>query len=364
MRHLFSSRFMRISMVFVLALGICNETNAQFGGLLNAAKRKAKEAVTNKATDVVTNKATDVVTNKANDAVNNKANDAANTAVNGNIIPLYYTNGNPMGEWNPETRQYTQIGKVGNEYKRAHVYTFQSNGSVVVGDGRRIGEILPDGTMNTAQTQGIKYNPQTGEVTRNGEWYGKIDDSGMYLFNDKMGWAQAAMDKQIQAFILFNLIATNEMLTEFKQKYDEKVKFNQEMRQQQIANAKADEAASRSGGSAGAVKLWKGGSTVGEIRSNNEVWLRGSNRGKIESNGNIWVGGSVAGQILSNGDIRKGGSIVGKVQGGKVWLGGSIVGEIRQNGDVVKGGSVIGRAEGMKDARKVAVVYFFGFYNF
>lgn len=354
MKQLFSSRLMRISMVMVLALGFCNDTNAQFGGLLNAAKRKVKEAVTNKANDVINN--------KASDAVNNKASDAVNTAVNGNIIPLYYINGNPMGEWNPETRQYTQIGKVGNEYKRAHVYTFQSNGSVVVGDGRRIGEILPDGTMNTAQTQNIKYNPQTGEVTRNGEWYGKIDDTGMYLFNDKMGWSQSAMDKQIQAFILFNLIATNEMLTEFKQKYDEKVKFNQEMRQQQIANAKADEAISRSGG-AGAVKLWKGGSSVGEIRANNEIWINGSNRGKIESNGDIRVGGSVAGKILSNGDIRKGGSIVGKVQGGKVWLGGSIVGEIRSNGDVVKGGSVIGRAVGMKDARKVAVVYFFGFYN-
>lgn len=152
MKQLFSSRLMRISMVMVLALGFCNDTNAQFGGLLNAAKRKVKEAVTNKANDAINN--------KANDAVNNKANDAVNTAVNGNIIPLYYISGNPMGEWNPETRQYTQIGKVGNEYKRAHVYTFQSNGSVVVGDGRRIGEILPDGTMNTAQTQNIKYNPR------------------------------------------------------------------------------------------------------------------------------------------------------------------------------------------------------------
>lgn len=358
MKHLFSSRFMRISMAIVLALGFCNETNAQFGGLLNAAKRKAKEAVTN----------------KANEVINNKANDAVSTAVNGNIIPLYYTSGNPMGEWNPETRQYTQIGKSGNEYKRAHVYTFQSDGSVVVDDGRRIGEILPDGTMNTAQTQGIKYNPQNGEVTRNGEWYGKINDNGMYLFNDKMGWSQTAMDKQVQAFILFNLIATNEMLTEFKQKYDEKVKFNKEMRQQQIANAKtsmanpslgasSNQSSTKTSQNSGSVKLWKGGSSVGEIRNNNEVWIRGSNRGKIESNGDIRVGGSVAGQILSNGDIRKGGSIVGKVQGGKVWLGGSIVGEIRQNGDVVKGGSVIGRAEGMKDAIKVAVVYFFGFYN-
>lgn len=45
MKQLFSSRLMRISMVMVLALGFCNDTNAQFGGLLNAAKRKVKEAL-------------------------------------------------------------------------------------------------------------------------------------------------------------------------------------------------------------------------------------------------------------------------------------------------------------------------------
>ena len=139
------------------------------------------------------------------------------------------------------------------------------------------------------------------------------------------------------------------------------MKFNNEMRQQQIANAKADAAASRVEGNP--VRLWRGSSVVAEIRNNNQVFINGANCGKIESNGNIWVGGSVAGQILSNGDIRKGGSIVGKVQGGKVWQGGSIIGEVRKNGDVVKNGSIIGRAVGMKDDRIVAIVFFFGFYN-
>ena len=354
MKQLFSSRMMRISMVIVLALGFSIESNAQFGGLLNAAKRKASKAISDKVSNT---------TSKASE---------------GSVVSLYYASGNPMGEWNPSTRQYTQMAKVGNEYKRGHVYTFEKDGSVTVDNGRRIGEILEDGTMNTAQTQNIKFNAQTGEVTRNGEWYGKMgDDNGLYLFNDKMGWSNNPMDKQIQAFILFNLIADNELLDKYKQKYDEKVKFNNEMRQQQIANAKADAAsrtvaapvtnakadaaASRTGGAS--VTLWKGGSVAGEIRSNNQVWISGSNRGKIESNGDIWVGGSVAGQILSNGDIRKGGSIIGKVDGGRVWQNGSVIGEIRQNGDVVKNGSVIGRAEGMKDARAVAVVFFYGFFN-
>ena len=338
MKQFISSRMMRVFMVVVLALCCSIESNAQFGGLLNAAKRKASNAI------------------------NDKVNSQTSKTSSGPVVSLYYASGNPMGEWNPQERQYTQIAKVDNVYKRAHVYTFEKDGSVTAEDGRRIGEILPDGTMNTAQTQNIKYNAQTGEVTRNGEWYGKIgDDNGLYLFNDKMGWSNEPMDKQIQAFILFNLIADNELLNKYKQKYDEKVKFNNEMRQQQIANAKADAAASRVEGNP--VRLWRGSSVVAEIRNNNQVWINGANCGKIESNGNIWVGGSVAGQILSNGDIRKGGSIVGKVQGGKVWQGGSIIGEVRKNGDVVKNVSIIGRAVGMKDDRIVAIVFFFGFYN-
>ena len=61
--------------------------------------------------------------------------------------------------------------------------------------------------------------------------------------------------------------------------------------------------------------------------------------------------------------MRKGGSIVGKIDGnGKVWLGGSIVGEVRSNGDIVKGGSVIGKSQPAGDRRKIAVIYFFGFW--
>ena len=44
-------------------------------------------------------------------------------------------------------------------------------------------------------------------------------------------------------------------------------------------------------------------------------------------------------------------------------LGGSIVGKIESNGDIRKNGSIIGRAERMTDVRRVAVMYFFPFFN-
>ena len=331
-------QIVRIMMAMMVLASYSVSANAQLNGLLNKAKRAAE--------------------NKANQVINQQAQKLGETvtsAINGNMVNLYYDSGNPMGEWYPETRVFKQMGKDGNTYRVSHVYTFNSDGSVVE-DGQNVGEILPDGTMNTPQTKGIKYDPETGQVTRNGEWFGKITDDGMYIFNDRMARAAQPMDKQVQAFILFNLIATNEMLTDFKKKYDEIVKRGDENRQMQIANIKANQAAE-----AGAVKLWKGGSVCGEIRSNDEVWIGGSNRGKFDSNGNIWVGGSVAGKIEGN-NIRKGGSVVGKVENGNVWVGGSVAGQIRANGDVVQGGSVVGRAPGFKDARKVAVIYFFGFY--
>ena len=61
--------------------------------------------------------------------------------------------------------------------------------------------------------------------------------------------------------------------------------------------------------------------------------------------------------------LRKGGSIVGKIESnGDVRIGGSIVGKIERNGDVRKSGSIIGKAEQMSDPRRVAVMYFFGFF--
>ncbi len=51
------------------------------------------------------------------------------------------------------------------------------------------------------------------------------------------------------------------------------------------------------------------------------------------------------------------------VMGDNLRKGGSIVGKIESNGDVRINGSIIGRAEQMTDVRRVAVMYFFPFFN-
>ena len=65
-----------------------------------------------------------------------------------------------------------------------------------------------------------------------------------------------------------------------------------------------------------------------------------------------------------NGDIRKRGSIIGRVENnGDIRLNGSIIGKVENNGDIRYKGSIIGKAEQMTDRRRVAVMYFFGFFK-
>lgn len=124
-----------------------------------------------------------------------------------------------------------------------------------------------------------------------------------------------------------------------------------------------DKVVQNSNSSSDASALYRGGSQFGELRSNGAVYIGGSQRGEIRYNGDIYVGGSSKGQIRSNGDIYKGGSQVGEVRSnGDVYERGSKIGEIRSNGAVYKNGSQIGEARNMKDPKKVAVIYFFGFF--
>ncbi len=110
-------------------------------------------------------------------------------------------------------------------------------------------------------------------------------------------------------------------------------------------------------------ELYYNGSKFGEIRSNGDVYIRGSKKGELRSGGDIYVNGSRAGEIRSSGDIYKNGSKVGEVRSnGDVYENGSKVGEVRSNGDVYKNGSRIGDVRNIGDPKKVAVLYFFGFF--
>ena len=124
-----------------------------------------------------------------------------------------------------------------------------------------------------------------------------------------------------------------------------------------------DKVVQSSSSSSDASALYRSGSQFGELRGNGAVYIGGSQRGELRYNGDIYVGGSCKGEIRSNGDIYKSGSKVGEVRSnGDVYENGSKIGEVRSSGAVYRNGSQIGEARNMRDPRKVAVIYFFGFF--
>ena len=124
-----------------------------------------------------------------------------------------------------------------------------------------------------------------------------------------------------------------------------------------------DKVVQSSSSSSDACALYRSGSQFGELRGNGAVYIGGSQRGELRSNGDIYVGGSCRGEIRSSGAIYKSGSQIGEVRSnGDVYERGSKIGEIRSNGAVYKGGSQIGEARNMRDPKKIAVIYFFGFF--
>lgn len=335
-------KIVRIALIVAMIATSSIGANAQFNRLLNAAKKTAKTVIENEAKN-------------QSDPMKNLPKADTKTG----DVTLYYTSGNKLGIWHPQTRTLDRFVKTSDEKWTTETYVFNSDGSVNFGSGNYAGELKSDGSMSSTNTKGIKFNPSNSEVTHNGDWVGKVGNDGeVYMFNEKMIYADKAIDKDIECFVLFNTIASDELINKYKEKYKNIVKQNQEQRERQLKDLKAAQQMN-TGGS----KLWKGGSVVGELRSNDEVWIGGSRRGSFE-NGKIRVGGSFEGELLSDGSVRKHGSIVGKIDGnGKVWLGGSIVGEIRSNGDIVKGGSIIGKSQPAGDRRKIAVIYFFGFWT-
>lgn len=98
-------------------------------------------------------------------------------------------------------------------------------------------------------TSNYTYAQFGGLLNAAKKWVGKVDDYGnVYTFNDKMIRANSPIDKEVEVYVLFNMIATNEMLAEYKQKYDARVKEIQESRQAQLASAKANQRNEAAGG--------------------------------------------------------------------------------------------------------------------
>lgn len=271
-----------------------------------------------------------------------------------------------IGTWDPVVQEITfnQTYDEGEFAGQKVSYKLDpSTGKWTSKKGTDVGSMSNDGTIVSPNLGTIKFNPQTNKIVRNGEVIGEATMLKASSYGTTFGSFETHVSPLLVAFTFHGSLISEKQVTDWK---EAKIKRDQEAA---IRAAKArEEAAKRvqssssSSSSGRDVELWRNGSRFGELRSNGEVWIGGSRKGEIRSNGEIWVNGSRKGEIR-NGDIWKNGSRIGEVRSnGEVWQNGSRIGEVRSNGEVWYNGSRIGEARSMSDARKVAVIYFYGFY--
>lgn len=225
--------------------------------------------------------------------------------------------------------------------------------------GTDVGRMSNDGTIESPNLGIIKLNTQNNKVVRNGEIIGEATMLKASSYGTNIGSFDAHVSPLLMAFTFHGSLISERQVADWKiakQKRDA-------AEAERIRAARAASASSSSSSSSSTTELRRGGSQFGELRSNGDVYIGGSCKGELRSNGDIYVGGSCKGEIRSNGDIYKSGSKVGEVRSnGDVYENGRCIGEIRSNGEVRRNGSQIGEARNMRDARKVAVIYFFGFF--
>ena len=236
----------------VMLLGVTT-AQAQFGNLVGNLK-KVKETV---------------------DDVNKKRNGDIEFTKGGNVMGFFRTR---TGEF-----IFDKTHPDGERKGKKVIFKVEKNGDVMYDDGRKIGEVLNDGTVNFHGEQGYLRVQNDGSVVMDGEKVAMINDNGqVYIYDVLIGTAKG-LDKKYAALLYLGIYHNKESLSkvklelaEVKRKQEAEVKRQQEQAAQRRAQAAQN--ASKSGGSQN--------NTQKKVRE--YTIEKGSARGYVDENGVVY----------------------------------------------------------------------------
>ena len=244
-----------IRMMVVLAAMMLGTTaaQAQFGNLIGGIK-KAKEAV-----------------------------DDANKKRNGDIE--FSRGGTVMGFFRTRTGEFIfdKTHPDGERKGKKVIFKVEKNGDVVYGDGRTVGQVLSDGTVNFHGEQGYLHVQKDGSVMMDGEKVAFINDNGQVFIYDVLIGTAKGLDKKYAALLYLGIYHNKESLAKSKVELAE-VKRKQEAeakRQQEQAALRRQQAAQNAGKSSG-----NSGNTQSKVRE--YTIEKGSARGYVDENGVVY----------------------------------------------------------------------------
>lgn len=262
-----------IRMMVVLAAMLLGTTaaQAQFGNLVGGIK-KAKEVV-----------------------------DDANKKRNGDIE--FTRGGSVQGFFRTRTGEFIldKTHPDGDRKGKKVIFKVEKNGDVVYDDGRTVGQVLSDGTVNFHGEQGYLRVQKDGSVMMDGEKVAFINDNGQVFIYDVLIGTAKGLDKKYAALLYLGIYHNKESLAKSKAELAE-VKRKQEAeakRQQEQAALRRQQAAQNAGKRSG-----NSGNTQGKVRE--YTIEKGSARGYVDENGVVYNWGHrKLGQLPkgSSGDI-------------------------------------------------------------
>ena len=243
-------RIMVVSAAMLLGV---TTAQAQFGNLIGGIK-KVKETV---------------------DDVNKKRNGDIEFTKGGNVMGFFRTR---TGEF-----IFDKTHPDGERKGKKVIFKVEKNGDVMYDDGRKIGEVLSNGTVNFHGEQGYLHVQGDGSVVMDGEKVAMINDNGqVYIYDVLIGTAKG-LDKKYAALLYLGLYHNKESLAKAKQELAE-VKRKQEAevkRQQEQAALRRAQAAQNTSKSSG-----NQNNTQKKVRE--YTIEKGSARGYVDENGVVY----------------------------------------------------------------------------
>ena len=281
------TKSIRIMIVSAAMLLGTTSAQAQIGNLIGGIK-KAKETV---------------------DDVNKKRNGDIEFSRGGSVQGFFRTR---TGEF-----IFDKTHPDGERKGKKVIIKVEKNGDIMYDDGRKVGELLNDGTLNFHGEQGYLHVKNDGSVIMDGEKVAYINDNGqVYIYDVLIGMAKG-LDKKYAALLYLGIYHNKESLAKTKVELAE-VKRKQEAeakRQQELAAQRRAQAAQNPSKNSG-----NSGNTQTKVRE--YTIEKGSARGYVDENGVVYNWGHrKLGQLPkgSSGDITDdSGHRIGSVWSGDI----------------------------------------------
>ena len=279
-------RNMRILVVSAVIMLGATSAQAQFGNLVNKVKMAKQTA----------------------EDVKKKVDGDIEFTKGGNVMGFYRTR---TGEF-----IFDKTHPDGERKGKKVIFKVQKNGDVMYDDGRKVGEVLSDGTVNFHGEQGYLKVLGDGSVMMDGEKVAMINDNGqVYIYDVLIGTAKG-LDKQYAALLYLGIYHNKESLAKTKLEMAEvkKQREAEAKRQQEQAAQRRAQAAKNPTQSSG-----NQNNTQSKVREYSIE--KGSARGFVDANGVVynWAHTKVGQLPKGNGDITDGtGHRIGSVWSGDI----------------------------------------------